>query len=110
MSLGLSSNEGVNDFVKNGFRERCGQKPDCNGLPGEVTFESGREWQVRNCGVPALDHSSVVKRSQGTVAKGREREGAPPRWRRPGEFTGCAMRRENADEMLMGKGIMDETL
>lgn len=28
--------------------ERCGQEPDSNGLPGEVTFESGNEWQVRN--------------------------------------------------------------
>lgn len=27
---------------------RCGQKPDCSGLAGEVTFEPGREWQVRN--------------------------------------------------------------
>lgn len=28
--------------------ERCGQKPDCSGLAGEVTFEPGCEWQVRN--------------------------------------------------------------
>lgn len=28
--------------------ERCGQKPDCSGLPGEVTFEPGCEWQVRS--------------------------------------------------------------
>lgn len=28
--------------------ERCGQEPDSSGLPGEVTFESGHEWQVRN--------------------------------------------------------------
>lgn len=28
--------------------ERCGQQPDCSGSTGEVTFEPGSEWQVRN--------------------------------------------------------------
>lgn len=89
LSVGFSSNEGIGDFVKNGWVERCGQKPDCSGLPGEVTFESGREWQVRNwsasCG-PLIDGEEEPEGSSRRKKEGQRR--APPQWRRPGYLNG----------------------
>lgn len=74
--------------------ERRGQRADCSGSPGEVTFEPGREWRVRNWSAssePLIDCEEKPEGSSWRRKAGQRR--APRRGEAPaGPW--AAMRRE----------------
>lgn len=79
MSIGFSSKEAWVTLSRTVSAERCGQKPDCSGLAGEVTVEPGREWQVRNWSAsckPLLDGEEEPEGSGRRRMEGQRR--APP--------------------------------
>ena len=69
--------------------QRGGQKLDCHGLPGEVTFEQGREWQVRNWSASCEPLMDGKEKPEGSSRRRKEgQRGFPPEWRRPGHVHG----------------------
>ena len=95
--------------------KRCGWEPDCSGLPSEVTFEPGREWQVRNWSASCGPLVNGKEKLRAAAREGREvKGGLPPPPTEETEtgsvpelraFLSC--HEKNAVEMLMRAGIMD---